>query len=75
MEASALFVISSLRGVAAAVIGTVYQNRFHQAEKDSMDLSVEDTSNDVIERGVHASIEIGLKAAVSTYKEKWRKEV
>ena len=74
MEASALFVISSLRGVSAAVIGTVYQNRYSQAAKKDMDLSVEDTTQDVIEKGVNGSIEIGLKAAVSTYKEKWRNE-
>ncbi len=72
MEASALFVIGMLRGVSTAVIGTVYQNRYHQTNKEQMELSVEDTANSVIEYGVHTSIEIALKAAVSTYREKWR---
>jgi uridine phosphorylase len=72
MEASALFVIGMLRGVSTAMIGTIYENRFNQTEKNDMDLSVKNIDDQLIEKGVNASIEIALKAAISTYKQKWR---
>ena len=67
MEASALMVIGTLRGVSTAMIGTVYANRFLQAQGDDMDLSVKDFKSDDISMGVDKSIEIALKAAVETF--------
>ncbi len=68
MEASALFVIGYLRGVSTAMIGTIYQNRFNQTDEKEMDLSVKDINDKLIKKGVDTSIQIALKAAVSTYK-------
>ncbi len=70
MEAAALFVIGSLRQVATAMIGTIYQNRFTQTEDEEMDLSVKDVNDKLIKKGVDTSIKIALKAAVSTFKQK-----
>ena len=67
MEAAALMVIGTLRGVSTAMIGTVYANRYIQAQAEEMDLSVKDFQNEVILNGVGNSIEIALKAVVGTY--------
>lgn len=68
MEASALLVIGTLRGVATAFIGTVYENRILQTKGDGVDLSVKDVSEEVIKRGVENSIEIALQGAVNAFK-------
>ncbi|WP_324715566.1 nucleoside phosphorylase [Carboxydochorda subterranea] len=63
MEAAALMVVASLRGVHSGFIGTVYANRYRQSRSERVDLSVDSPSRDVIQRGVRASIRIALEAA------------
>lgn len=63
MEAAALMVIASLRGVHAGFVGTVYANRFKQSQSDEVDLSVASPAREVVQRGVRAAIRIALSAA------------
>jgi uridine phosphorylase len=69
MEASALLVIGTLRGISAAFIGTVFANRINQAKGEEMDLSVKDFDSKIIEQGVKKSIEIALKGAVRAFRQ------
>jgi uridine phosphorylase len=69
MEASALFVISSLRGVKAGFIGVCYANRFRQSEGGKVDLSVNDPRREVIEVSVNDAIDITLRAVKRMYLE------
>ncbi len=73
MEASALMVIGSLRGVSTAMIGTVYANRYLQAAGDEVDLSVKDFQSDAVTGGVDKSIEIALNAAVRAFQSERQK--
>ncbi len=64
MEAATLMTIAYLRGVAAAFIGTVFENRFRQARSEQMDLSVPSYTKPEVAAGVEASIRIALEACV-----------
>ena len=67
MEASALFVISYLRGVKSGFIGVCFANRFSQSLGKNVDLSVPDISRQIIEKSVDKAIEITLEAACVLY--------
>ncbi len=64
MEAATLMTLAYLRGVSAAFIGTVFENRFRQASQERMDLSVPSYKKPEVASGVEASIRIALDAAV-----------
>lgn len=64
MEAATLLTIAYLRGVAAAFVGTVFENRQRQAERGEMDLSVPSYRKEEVMAGVEASIRIALDACV-----------
>jgi uridine phosphorylase len=67
MEASSLFVISSLRGVKAGFIGICYANRFKQSNRDKVDLSVPDTHRSIIKSSTNKAIDITLRAIKDLY--------
>lgn len=67
MEASSLFVVSSLRGVKAGFVGICYANRFRQSSSDSVDLSVPDTGRSIIKDSTIKAIKITLEAIKSLY--------
>lgn len=67
MEASALFVVSSLRGIKSGFIGICYANRFKQSKKEKVDLSVPDTARDLIKEATSNAIDITLKAVKKLY--------
>lgn len=67
MEASSLFVISSLRGVKAGFIGICYANRFKQSNRDKVDLSVPDTNRSIIKSSTSKAIDITLMAIKDLY--------
>lgn len=67
MEASSLFVISSLRGVKAGFIGICYANRFKQSNRDKVDLSVPDTNRSIIKSSTNKAIDITLMAIKDLY--------
>ncbi|MGC9321895.1 MAG: nucleoside phosphorylase [Kosmotogaceae bacterium] len=69
MEASALFVISYLRGVKAGFIGVCYANRYKQSAGSKVDLSVKNLRRDQIEDSVKDAIEITLTAIEKMYSE------
>lgn len=64
MEAATLFIISQLRGVHAAFIGVVYENRGRQSAKGNIDLSVGSPKRKKIQRGVEDAIDITLEGIV-----------
>ncbi len=68
MEAATLMTIATLRGVAAAFIGTVFENRIRQATREEMDLSVPSHTLPAVGAGVEASIRIALDASTDYYK-------
>lgn len=67
MEASSLFVVSSLRGVKAGFIGICYANRFKQSNRDKVDLSVPDTNRNIIKSSTSKAIDITLMAIKDLY--------
>ncbi|MDN5345775.1 MAG: uridine phosphorylase [Petrotoga sp.] len=67
MEASSLFVVSSLRGVKAGFIGICYANRFKQSNRDKVDLSVPDTNRSIIKSSTSKAIDITLRAIKDLY--------
>lgn len=67
MEASSLFVVSSLRGVKAGFIGICYANRFKQSNRDKVDLSVPDTNRSIIKSSTNKAIDITLMAIKDLY--------
>ncbi|MGY4687778.1 nucleoside phosphorylase [Petrotoga sp. DB-2] len=67
MEASSLFVVSSLRGVKAGFIGICYANRFKQSNRDKVDLSVPDTNRSIIKASTSKAIDITLRAIKDLY--------
>jgi len=67
MEASALFVVSYLRGVKAGFIGVCYANRYKQSINGKVDLSVQSPSREFIENSVKDAIEITLDAIKDLY--------
>lgn len=67
MEGATLFVVASLRGINAGLIGTCYANRSRQAAGTEVDLSVPPIDREVIERGVQSSIKIALEAVKRLY--------
>lgn len=69
MEASALFVVSYLRGVKSGFIGVCYANRYKQSEGVKVDLSVKNPRREVIESSVRDAIEITLTAIKKLYSE------
>jgi len=67
MEASSLFVVSSLRGIKAGFIGICYANRFKQSNRDKVDLSVPDTNRNIIKSSTSKAIDITLMAIKDLY--------
>jgi len=67
MEASSLFIVSSLRGVKAGFIGICYANRFKQSNRDKVDLSVPDTNRNIIKFSTSKAIDITLRAIKDLY--------
>lgn len=67
MEAATLMVIGSLRKVATAFIGTVFENRILQTRQEKMDLSVVSYKQEKVARGVEASIDIALEGAINAF--------
>jgi len=67
MEASSLFVVSSLRGVKAGFIGICYANRFKQSNRDKVDLSVPDTNRSIIKSSTSKAIDITLRGIKDLY--------
>jgi uridine phosphorylase len=67
MEASALFVVSYLRGVKAGFVGICYANRYMQSLGENVDLSVDDPQRDVIEKSTENAIKVTLEAVVDLY--------
>lgn len=68
MEASSLFVVSSLRGIKAGFVGICYANRFKQSSNDQVDLSVPDIGRSIIKDSTIKAIEITLDAIKSLYR-------
>jgi uridine phosphorylase len=68
MEASALFVVASLRDVKAGFVGICYANRYQQTINKKADLSVGNPSRKHIEESVKDSIQITLKAISKLYR-------
>lgn len=69
MESSALFVVSTLRGIKSGFIGVCFANRFKQSQGRKMDLSVENPRRSIIEEGVDRAITITFEAIGSLYNE------
>ncbi|HOO31604.1 MAG TPA: nucleoside phosphorylase [Thermotogota bacterium] len=67
MESSALFVISSLRGIKAGFIGICYANRYKQTKSEKSDLSVGNPGRNHIENSVKEAIQITLNAVEKLY--------
>jgi uridine phosphorylase len=68
MEASALMIITQLRKVEGAFVGTVYQNRYNQTHNAKMDLSVGSPKSEAIELGNERSIGLALDALARIYR-------
>lgn len=69
MEASALFVVSCLRGIKAGFLGVCFANRYLQSSGDSVDLSVPDIERSSIHSAVDIAIQIALDASVDLYEQ------
>lgn len=74
MEAAALFVISELRNIKAALIATVYENRYKQTAGEKIDLSVGSVKRREIERGNKRAIKITLEVIAKVYETELLKE-
>jgi len=68
MEASALFVVSSLRDVKAGFVGICYANRYQQTVNKKADLSVGNPNRQHIEQSVKDAIQITLKSIAKLYR-------
>jgi uridine phosphorylase len=75
MEAATLMIVGTLRGVATAFIGTVFENRIRQTDRSTMDLSVVSYKREEVAQGVKASIEIALEGSVNYLSERERNKL